>query len=105
MTHLETERSRIHRWRERMDPDEVMEHLGMTTPDIGPLLPDFPVAWANNCVIFLVFTLDFCHLQWKLFAPTQSYHNNDTNDKAPSHKKLHLILLFMKSVENKFILK
>ena len=55
---------------------------------IQPLLPDFPVTCADKVIILLVLELDFCHLKWKLFAPTQSYHSNDTDDKASSHKKI-----------------
>lgn len=88
-----------------MDPDEVPEHVDATMPGTRPSLPDFPVTRAAKVIIFFIFVLDFCLLQWKLSAPTRSYPNNDTNDKASSHKKLHLILLFMKSVEDKFTLK
>ena len=89
-----------------MNPDEGILAPGYSQARYTTITQVFPVTCANKFIILPVLELDSYHLQWKLSVPTQSYHINDIEDKVPSHTKtLHLILLFKKSVENKFIFK
>ena len=88
-----------------MNPDEDILAPGYNqTWYLYIITPNFPVICANIVIILLVLQLDFCHLPWKISVPTQSYHDNDTNDETSS-QKITLDSSVKKSAQNKFILK
>lgn len=70
-----------------MNPDEDILAPGYNqTWYLYIITQNFPLICANIFIILLVLQLDFYHLQCKISVPTQSYHDNDTNDKASSQK-------------------